>query len=78
MAVALEAYFDGLHNGDVDRFKEVWHPEGHLYWISPQGDLVDRNAEEFMVPWWVMVAVGSKPMNVNSATHGSFLQWEYA
>ncbi|CAL1148735.1 unnamed protein product [Cladocopium goreaui] len=48
VAVALEAYFDGLHNGDVDRFKEVWHPEGHLYWISPEGDLVDRNAEQFI------------------------------
>eukprot|EP00435_Cladocopium_sp_Y103_P029308 s189_g7.t1 len=48
VAVALEAYFDGLHNGDVERFKEVWHPEGHLYWISPEGDLVDRTAEEFL------------------------------
>lgn len=48
VAEALEAYFEGLHNGDVDRFKEIWHPQGHLYWISPEGDLVDRTAEEFM------------------------------
>jgi hypothetical protein len=60
VAVALEAYFDGLHNGDVDRFKEVWHPEGHLYWISPEGDLVDRNAEQFIVPWCFFVV--SKPI----------------
>ncbi|CAL1166727.1 unnamed protein product [Cladocopium goreaui] len=47
VAGALEAYFDGLHRCDVERLKEVWHPEGHLYGIAPSGDVVDRNAETF-------------------------------
>lgn len=46
-STALEAYFEGLHRGDVSRMKEVWHSEGHLYWADSQGELVDRDASKF-------------------------------
>ena len=52
MSTALEAYFEGLHRGDVSRMKEVWHSEGHLYWADSQGiSLVDRDASKFFVTW---------------------------
>ncbi|CAK9094288.1 Uncharacterized protein SCF082_LOCUS44323 [Durusdinium trenchii] len=46
---ALEAYFDGLHRGDVERMKEVWHPEARLYWADAarEGGVADRSAEQF-------------------------------
>lgn len=50
-STALEAYFEGLHRGDVSRMKEVWHSEGHLYWADSQGELVDRDASKFFVAW---------------------------
>jgi hypothetical protein len=34
----LEDYFDGLHDGDLDKFERVFHPNAHLY--SSDGDNV--------------------------------------
>ena len=56
VSTALEAYFEGLHRGDVSRMKEVWHSEGHLYWADSQGELVDRDGEQILrgvaAFWW--------------------------
>jgi hypothetical protein len=31
IARALDAYFDGFHEGDVDKLKQIFHPAAHLY-----------------------------------------------
>merc|ERR1712190_405570 len=42
---ALEAYFEGLHQCSVARLQDVWHPQAHLYGVSPDGKtVVDRDA----------------------------------
>lgn len=40
IAEALQLYFDGFHEGDVDTLRKVFHPNAHLY-SSPDGGLVD-------------------------------------
>lgn len=38
IAALLADYFDGLYDGDVDKFARVFHPQAHLY--STDGDTV--------------------------------------
>ncbi len=40
IAQALQIYFDGFHEGDVDTLRRVFHPNAHLY-SSTDGSLVD-------------------------------------
>jgi len=47
VATALSAYFEGLHTCSVQLFMGVWHKEGHLYGVGPDGALVDRDADMF-------------------------------
>jgi len=48
VASALLAYFEGLHQCNVKRLQDVWHPEAHLYGVAPDGkSVVDRDAATF-------------------------------
>jgi len=48
VTIALEAYFEGLHQCNVERLQQVWHPKAHLYGIAPDGkSVVDRDAQTF-------------------------------
>jgi len=40
IAQALDAYFDGFHEGDVDKLKTIFHPSAHLY-SAAEGRLQD-------------------------------------
>lgn len=43
----VKLYFRSLHTCDGELFHKMWHPHGHLLGASPDGVLVDRNAETF-------------------------------
>eukprot|EP00427_Karlodinium_veneficum_P041580 CAMPEP_0169262322 /NCGR_PEP_ID=MMETSP1016-20121227/43644_1 /TAXON_ID=342587 /ORGANISM="Karlodinium micrum, Strain CCMP2283" /LENGTH=281 /DNA_ID=CAMNT_0009344837 /DNA_START=9 /DNA_END=852 /DNA_ORIENTATION=- len=48
VASSLAAYFEGLHQCNIERLKEVWHPQAHLYGVGPDGkSVVDRDAPTF-------------------------------
>jgi hypothetical protein len=44
IALALDAYFDGFHDGDVDKLKRIFHPAAHLY-SATEGPLQDDPME---------------------------------
>ncbi|CAJ1358035.1 unnamed protein product [Effrenium voratum] len=72
VATALEAYFDGLHSGKVERLREVWHEEGHLYGLAPDGSLVDRSAAEFFK------AVAAREPSQHLAEHDAIIRLDFA
>lgn len=44
IARALQAYFDGFHEGDVDRLEQIFAPDAHLY-SAASGALQDDPME---------------------------------
>ena len=42
---ALEDYFIGFHEGDVEALKKIFHPGAHLY-AAAEGPLTDRDMEQ--------------------------------
>jgi len=47
IVAALQAYFDGLYEGDVDKMREIFHPCCHLY-SAPEQRLNDDNLESYL------------------------------
>lgn len=45
IAEALEDYFIGFHEGDVETLKKIFHPSAHLY-AATEGPLTDRGMEQ--------------------------------
>jgi Putative lumazine-binding len=43
---ALQEYFDGLHHGDTERLRRVFHPQA-IYASASDGELVHRTMEEY-------------------------------
>eukprot|EP00746_Dinoflagellata_sp_MGD_P012137 gnl/MRDRNA2_/MRDRNA2_125721_c0_seq1.p1 gnl/MRDRNA2_/MRDRNA2_125721_c0~~gnl/MRDRNA2_/MRDRNA2_125721_c0_seq1.p1 ORF type:complete len:318 (-),score=49.30 gnl/MRDRNA2_/MRDRNA2_125721_c0_seq1:109-1062(-) len=43
----VQLYFRSLHTCDGALFHKMWHPQGHLLGVSPEGVVVDRDAETF-------------------------------
>jgi len=46
ITAVLEAYFDGLYNGDVDAFGRIFHENAHLY-ASDGNELTDWSREHY-------------------------------
>lgn len=46
ITAVLEAYFDGLYDGDLDKFDRVFHPNAHLY-ATDGSNLTDWPREEY-------------------------------
>lgn len=44
IAAALDVYFQGFYEGDVDKLKQIFHPACHLY-SAPKGELVDSDMD---------------------------------
>ncbi len=44
IAEALEAYFDGFYEGDIDKLKRIFHPSAHLF-SAADGPLADDAIE---------------------------------
>jgi 4-oxalocrotonate tautomerase len=44
IAGALDAYFDGFYEGDVEKLKQIFHPAAHLY-CATEGPLQDDPME---------------------------------
>lgn len=42
IAAALVPYFDGFYEGDVEKLKQIFHPNSHLY-SAPGGNLLDSD-----------------------------------
>ncbi len=40
IAAAIQDYFDGFHEGDLDKLRGIFHDNAHLY-SAPDGALVD-------------------------------------
>ena len=47
---------------------EVWHEEGHLYGLAPDGSLVDRSAAEFFK------AVAAREPSQHLAEHDAIIR----
>ena len=45
IATALESYFTGFFDGDVEKLQQIFHPNAHLY-AAIGGVLTDRNMEK--------------------------------
>lgn len=43
----VQTYFKTCHTGDGTLFDKMWHPKGHLLAVSPEGVLIDRDADNF-------------------------------
>jgi 4-oxalocrotonate tautomerase len=43
---ALQEYFDGLHHGDTERLRQVFHPQA-IYASATDGELVHRTMQEY-------------------------------
>lgn len=41
---ALDAYFEGFHEGDIEKLRTIFHPNCHLY-QAMSGELVDSDME---------------------------------
>lgn len=52
----LQTYFDGLHEGDVDKLAAAFHPVSHLYW-DKDGVVQDLPREQ----WFDMVRGRGSP-----------------
>ncbi len=50
IATALQPYFDGFYEGNVDKLRTIFHPNCHLY-SAPEAEL--RDAEIEAVYGWV-------------------------
>ena len=44
IAEALENYFSGFYEGDVETLEKIFHPSAHLY-AATEGPLTDRDME---------------------------------
>lgn len=45
IAEALENYFSGFYEGDVETLEKIFHPSAHLY-AATEGPLTDRDMEQ--------------------------------
>eukprot|EP00746_Dinoflagellata_sp_MGD_P165225 gnl/MRDRNA2_/MRDRNA2_94373_c0_seq1.p1 gnl/MRDRNA2_/MRDRNA2_94373_c0~~gnl/MRDRNA2_/MRDRNA2_94373_c0_seq1.p1 ORF type:complete len:347 (-),score=65.96 gnl/MRDRNA2_/MRDRNA2_94373_c0_seq1:304-1344(-) len=43
----VQTYFKSIHTCDGTLFHKMWHPKGHLLAVSPEGVLIDRDADNF-------------------------------
>jgi hypothetical protein len=45
---ALNAYIQGHATGDPAHFTRAFHPDGMLFWVGPDGQLMRRTAAEYI------------------------------
>ena len=45
---ALNHYIQGLATGDGAHFAQAFHPEAKLFWIGPDGQLMQRTSADFI------------------------------
>lgn len=45
---AVNHYFQGHATGDGSHFAKVFHPDAKLYWIGPDGSVMQRTAAEYI------------------------------
>jgi len=64
----LDAYFDGIHRGDVDRLRTVFHPDARLY-RAPHGCYESVSLDD----WLVAVASRSSPASEGKEMSGEVL-----
>ncbi|MBM7324681.1 nuclear transport factor 2 family protein [Agrobacterium sp. S2] len=47
VTAAVQSYLDALYLGDVEKFREVFHPRAQLY-SATEGNLVDLNVDTYL------------------------------
>jgi hypothetical protein len=45
---AVNHYFQGHATGDGSHFAKVFHPDAKLYWIGPDGTVMQRTSAEYI------------------------------
>lgn len=46
--VAVDHYFKGHATGDGSHFAKVFHPDAKLFWIGPDGSVMQRTAADYI------------------------------
>jgi hypothetical protein len=46
--VAVDHYFKGHSTGDGSHFAKVFHPDAKLFWIGPDGSVMQRTAADYI------------------------------